>query len=131
MYGNFSLPYLLLIAFPALSLLALIGLLFMGLKPKARQIVVIGLAQAIIIHIIALQIVSDRKEKWYCHIPYRVEIKDDSLDPGRCMGIYVGQTSFVYWAFNYSLERGKIERNEIESFRLCLFTLAKPQAISL
>lgn len=66
----------------------------------------------------ALQIVSDGKEKWYCLIPYKFESKiTNRLDPARCMGLYFSPQNFLYWAFNYTLERGKIGREEIRAFQ--------------
>lgn len=66
----------------------------------------------------ALQIVSDRKGKWYCLIPYEFtqEAKPD-LDPNLIMGVDLGVANAAYWAFSGSLQRGKIEGKEIEAFR--------------
>ena len=66
----------------------------------------------------ALQIVSDKKNKWYCIIPYTFEVElDTSLDPNKIMGIDLGISKAVYWAFSDSLKRGWINGNEIEEFR--------------
>jgi len=66
----------------------------------------------------ALQIVSDRKGKWYCLIPYEFTVDlDDELDPDRIMGIDLGISKAVYWAFSDSLKRGWIDGKEIEEFR--------------
>ena len=66
----------------------------------------------------AMQIVSDRKKKWYCIIPYEFTVeKDESLDPNRIMGIDLGISKAVYWAFNDSWKRGWISGKEIEEFR--------------
>jgi len=66
----------------------------------------------------ALQIVSDRKKKWYCLIPYEFTSETSGeLDPNKIMGIDLGISNAVYWAFSDSLKRGKIEGREIEVFR--------------
>lgn len=65
----------------------------------------------------ALQLVSDRKNKWYCIIPYEFPAQQPELNPDRVMGIDLGITKAVYWAFNHSLKRGSIDGNEIEEFR--------------
>ena len=72
----------------------------------------------------AMQIVSDnkrnsgKKTKWYCIIPYTFEVElDTSLDPNKIMGIDLGISKAVYWAFSDSLKRGWINGNEIEEFR--------------
>lgn len=65
----------------------------------------------------ALQIVSDRKNKWYCIIPYEFPIQQIELKTNRIMGLDLGITKAVYWAFNDSLKRGSIEGKEIEEFR--------------
>lgn len=66
----------------------------------------------------ALQIISDRKGKWYCLIPYEFTVDlDDKLDPNRIMGIDLGISKAVYWAFSDSLKRGWIDGKEIEEFR--------------
>jgi putative transposase len=66
----------------------------------------------------ALQIVSDKKGKWYCIIPYEFAIeKNPELDPNKIMGIDLGISRAVYWAFNDSYKRGSIDGKEIEEFR--------------
>lgn len=66
----------------------------------------------------ALQIVSDRKGKWYCLIPYEFTVDaNDSLDPNRIMGIDLGVNKAVYWAISDSWKRGWIDGKEIDEFR--------------
>ncbi len=65
----------------------------------------------------ALQIISDRKNKWYCLIPYEFQNVATQPVADRIMGIDLGIANAVYWAFNDSPERGKIEGFEIEAFR--------------
>lgn len=66
----------------------------------------------------ALQIVSDKKNKWYCLIPYKFKPDtDNELDPEKIMGLDLGVANAVYWAFSDSLKRGKLEGKEIEVFR--------------
>jgi len=66
----------------------------------------------------AMQIVQDRKKKWYCLITYSFETKaEKELDDTKIMGVDMGIVNAVYWAFNDSLQRGKIEGGEIEQFR--------------
>lgn len=66
----------------------------------------------------AMQIISDRKKKWYCIIPYEFtpEIRV-RLDESKVMGLDLGIVNAVYWGFNHSIKRGKIEGKEIEIFR--------------
>lgn len=66
----------------------------------------------------ALQIVSDRKGKWYCLIPYEfTQQAKPVLDENKIMGVDLGIANAAYWAFSDSLQRGKIEGSEIEVFR--------------
>jgi transposase, IS605 OrfB family, central region len=66
----------------------------------------------------ALQIVADRKGKWYCLIAYEFTASpDDRLDPTRVMGLDLGISKAVYWAVNDSEKRGWIDGREIEEFR--------------
>lgn len=66
----------------------------------------------------ALQIVSDRKKKWYCLIPYKFTASNDKeINPEKIMGVDLGISNAAYWAFNDSLKRGRIDGQEIEVFR--------------
>lgn len=65
----------------------------------------------------AMQIVQDRKNKWYCLITYGYEQKESCFDKNKIMGIDMGIVNAVYWAFNFSLNRGYIEGGEINEFR--------------
>lgn len=66
----------------------------------------------------AMQIISDKKNKWYCIIPYTFEVKEnEDLDFNKIMGIDLGISKAVYWAFSDSAKRGYIDGKEIEEFR--------------
>jgi IS605 OrfB family transposase len=66
----------------------------------------------------ALQIVGDRKNKWYCIIPYEFKTEENNtLDPQCIMGIDLGISKAVYWAIIGSHKRGWIDGHEIEEFR--------------
>ena len=66
----------------------------------------------------AMQIISDRKKKWYCIIPYEFTPECDvKLDETKIMGVDLGIANAAYWAFSDSFKRGKIEGKEIEVFR--------------
>ena len=65
----------------------------------------------------ALQIVKKRSS-WYCIISYHFEAEEEyKLDPEKIMGIDLGMTNAIYWAFNFSLKRGRIPGGEVEEFR--------------
>lgn len=65
----------------------------------------------------AMQIVSDRKNKWYCLIPYDFEQVETELNQDKIMGLDLGITKAVYYAFSDNLKRGYIDGGEIEKHR--------------
>ena len=71
----------------------------------------------------AMQIIGRRTgnqkaTKWFCLIPYDFDVDlDEALDMNKVMGVDLGISKAVYWAFSDSLKRGWIEGHEIEEFR--------------
>lgn len=65
----------------------------------------------------SIKIISDRKKKWYCLIPYDFVQRETKLDQDKIIGVDLGIANVAYWAFNDSLKRGYIEGHEIEAFR--------------
>lgn len=66
----------------------------------------------------AMQIIQDKKGKWYLLITYSFEKdKENKLDTKKIMGVDMGIVNAAYWAFNDSLKRGSIKGGEIEQFR--------------
>ena len=58
------------------------------------------------------------KNKWFFYLAFQFEPqKTKELDPNNVMGIDMGITYPIYFAFNNSLKRGKIDGGEIENFR--------------
>lgn len=60
---------------------------------------------------------NDKKNKWFINLTYSFEPKKKELDKSNIMGIDMGIVYPIYFAFNNSFKRGKIEGGEIERFR--------------